>query len=98
MVDSAIRNVFGFVVAVMAATVLASIFSTQFVIVGLQAIGLEIPFGTCVSMTVTALALLRIYLIIGGTAMLIAFLVAGAVARMLRMTNRLASCKNLGRT
>ena len=84
MIDSAIRNVFGFVVAVMAATVLASIFSTQFVVAGLQAIGVEIPFGTRVSMTVTDLALLRIYLIMGGTAMLVAFVVAGACARWLR--------------
>lgn len=84
MVDSAIRNVFGFVVAVIAATVLASIISTQFVIAGLQEIGVNVPFGTRVSMTVTDLALLRIYLIMGGTAMLVAFVVAGACAKWLR--------------
>ena len=83
MVDSAVRNAFGFVVAVIAATVLASIISTQFVVAGLQEIGVEVPFGTRVSMTVTDLALLRIYLIMGGTAMLVAFLVAGACAKWL---------------
>ena len=83
MVDSAVWNVFGFVVAVIAATVLASIISTQFVIAGLQEIGVDVPFGTRVSMTVTDLALLRIYLIIGGTAMLVAFLVAGVCAKWL---------------
>ncbi|MDD9998512.1 MAG: hypothetical protein OXQ89_12295 [Rhodospirillaceae bacterium] len=84
MVDSAVRNVIGFVVAVLAATVFASIISTQFVIAGLQETGVEVPFGNRVSMTVTDLALLRIYLIMGGTAMLVAFVVAGACARWLR--------------
>ena len=73
----------GFVVAVVAATTLASIISTQFVIAGLQGIGVDIPFGTRVSMTVTDLALLRIYLIMGGAAMLVAFVVAGACTRWL---------------
>lgn len=81
MINPAARYVIGFVVAVLAATTLASIFSTQFVITGLQGIGVEIPFVIRVSMTVTDLALLRIYVIMGGTAMLVAFLVASACAR-----------------
>ena len=83
MINPAARRVIGFVVAVVAATTLASIISTQFVIAGLQGIGVEIPFGTRVSMTVTDLALLRVYVIMGGTAMLVAFLVAGACAKWL---------------
>ena len=80
MINPAVRYTIAFLVAVVAATALASIISTQFVIAGLQGIGVEIPFGTRVSMTVTDLALLRIYLIMGGTAMLVAF---GACARWL---------------
>ena len=83
MINPAVRYTIAFLVAVVAATALAWIISTQFVIAGLQEIGVEIPFGTGVSMTVTDLALLRIYLIMGGTAMLVAFLVAGACARWL---------------
>ena len=83
MINPAVRYTIAFLVAVVAAIALASIISTQFVIAGLQGIGVEIPFGTRVSMTVTDLALLRIYVIMGGTAMLVAFLVAGACARWL---------------
>ena len=83
MINPAVRYTIAFLLAVVAATALASIISTQFVIAGLQGIGVKIPFGTRVSMTVTDLALLRIYLIMGGTAMLVAFLVAGACARWL---------------
>ena len=83
MINPAVRYTIAFLVAVVAAIALASIISTQFVIAGLQGIGVEIPFGTRVSMTVTDLALLRIYVIMGGTAMLVAFLVAGTCARWL---------------
>ena len=83
MINPAVRYTIAFLVSVVAATALASIISTQFVIAGLQGIGVEIPFGTRVSMTVTDLALLRIYVIMGGTAMLVAFFVAGACARWL---------------
>ena len=83
MINPAVRYTIAFLVAVVAATALASIISTQLVIAGLQGIGVQIPFGTRVSMTVTDLALLRIYLIMGGTAMLVAFLVTGACARWL---------------
>lgn len=83
MLSPPARNVIGFVVAVVAATTLGSIVSTQFVIAGLRGIGVEVPLGTRLSMTVTDLALLRIYLVIAGTAMLVSFLVAGACARWL---------------
>ena len=83
MINPAVRYTIAFLVSVVAATALASIISTQFVIAGLQGIGVEIPFGTRVSMTVTDLALLRIYLIMGGTAMLVTFFVAGACAKWL---------------
>ena len=83
MIEPAIRYVTAFVVAVVSATALASIVSTQFVIAGLQGVGVEIPFGTRVAMTLTDLALLRTYVIVGGTPMLVAFPVAGACARWL---------------
>ena len=84
MINPAVRYTIAFLVAVVAAIALASIISTQFVIAGLPGNRqFEIPFGTRVSMTVTDLALLRIYVIMGGTAMLVAFLVAGTCARWL---------------
>ena len=83
MIKPAIRFVTAFVVAVVSATALASIVSTQFVIAGLQGVGVEIPFGTRAAMTLTDLALLRTYVIVAGAAMLVAFPVAGACARWL---------------
>ena len=83
MTRTVARYAVAFVVAVVAALAVASIISTQFVIAGLQGVGVEIPFVTRLSMTVTDLALLRFYALSGGTAMLVAFLVAGACARWL---------------
>lgn len=83
MIEAVARYVAAFVVAVAAALAVASIISTQFVIAGLQGVGVEIPFATRLSMTVTDLALLRFYAMSGGTAMLVAFLVAGACAKWL---------------
>jgi len=83
MIEPAIRYLAAFVVAVVSATALASVVSTQFVIAGLQGVGVEIPFGTRAAMTLTDLALLRTYAIVAGTAMLVAFPVGGACARWL---------------
>ncbi len=71
------RRTVAFVAATLLTSVLASIFSTQFVIAGLQSIGVDIPFATRISMTVGDLAMLRILLITVAACFLIGFPVAG---------------------
>ena len=72
-----------FVSAVIVATVLASWFSTQFVIAGLESVGFDIPLTTRLSMTVKDLGILQTMLPVVGVAFLLAFLVSGLLASRL---------------
>ena len=72
-----------FVAAVLATGVLASIFSTQFVIAALAEVGIEIPFGTRLNMTVTDLPVIQLFGILAIIAFLVAFLVAALCTRFL---------------
>lgn len=66
-----------FIAAVVTASIFASIFSTQFVIAALQDIGVSIPFGTRMSMTLDDLNILQTLLAVVGVCFLVGFLVAG---------------------
>ena len=70
-----LRRTLVFIAAVVATCVLASLFSTQFVLAGLQGIGIPIPFAD--------LGILKALVPLAGIALLIAFLIAGlAVAKI----------------
>ncbi|MGB5164568.1 MAG: hypothetical protein WBN61_04865 [Woeseiaceae bacterium] len=62
---------------------LASIFSSQFVIAGLQTINVDIPFSTRLSMTVADFGILTVLLPAVLACFLVAFLVAGLCAARL---------------
>ena len=51
-----------FLAATLLTAIAASVFSTQFVIAGLTAVNVDIPFGVRLSMTFTDLAILRMLL------------------------------------
>ena len=71
-----LRIVVAFVASVLAAGIAASIFSTQFVIAGLQNIGVEIPLATRLSMTFGDLAILQTMAAVILACFLVGFLVA----------------------
>jgi hypothetical protein len=78
-----VRYVLAFLAALLVTSILASIFSTQFVISGLQSVGVDIPFGVRASMTVADMAILRVLLITVTACSLVGFLVAGLCASKL---------------
>ena len=65
-----------FISAVLCTALIASIFSTQFVVAGLQDVGVEIDFLTRLSMTLGDLAIIKLLGIIIAISFLIGFLVA----------------------
>jgi hypothetical protein len=75
-----LRYLIAFIISVLAASIIASMFSTQFVVAGLRELGLEIPTATRLAMTFGDLASLRFLGIILGMCFLIGFIVA-AVAK-----------------
>lgn len=71
-----IRLAIAFIAAVFITAVFSSIFSTQFVIAGLQNLGVEIPLGVRVKMTLGDLSILQTLLMIIAACFLVGFLVA----------------------
>ncbi|MEM7360197.1 MAG: hypothetical protein AAF431_13935 [Pseudomonadota bacterium] len=78
-----VKIVGAFIAAVVTASILASIFSTQFVIAALQNIGVAIPLGTRLSMTVDDLNILQTLLAVVGACFLVGFIIAGLAQRKL---------------
>lgn len=76
-----VRIVGAFIAAVVTASILASIFSTQFVIAGLVDIGVSVPLDTRMSMTVKDLNILQTLLAVVAACFLIGFIVAGLTQR-----------------
>ena len=70
-----------FIAASLATGVAASVFSTQFVIAGLGAIDVHVPFGTRLSMTVTDLRMLLILVPSAMACFLPAFVVAAVLSK-----------------
>jgi hypothetical protein len=75
-----LRYLIAFIISVMAASIIASMFSTQFVVASLRELGVEIPTATRLAMTFGDLASVRFLGIIFGMCFLIGFIVA-AVAK-----------------
>lgn len=69
--------------ATLFASLLGSIFSSQFVLLELQTIGVDISMQTRLSMTVSDLAILQTLGPAFGAALLVAFLVAGACVKFI---------------
>ena len=70
-----------FLFASLVTAVAASVFSTQFVIAALAAVGVDIPFGTRLVMTITDLRILTIFLPATIACFLPAFLLAEFLSR-----------------
>ena len=70
------RKISIYTCAVFVTAVASSIFSTQFVIAGLQNIGVDIELYTRLSMTIDDLAILQILLLVIAVCFLIGFLIA----------------------
>ena len=78
-----LRYLIAFIISVLAASIIASMFSTQFVVAGLRELGVEIPVATRLAMTFGDLAILKSLGIIISLCFLAGFLVAGLVKRTL---------------
>ena len=72
-----------FAMAVLATSVIASVFLTQFVIAELQSIDVDIPLPTRLTMTVTDLQILQIFAPFCAACFAVAFPVAASCARKL---------------
>ena len=83
MQTSVRQTVAAFAVAATATAVLASVFSTQFVISGLVGIGVDVPLATRLVMTVTDLAMLVTLVPAAAACFLPAFALAGFLSRRL---------------
>ena len=69
-----------FAIAVLATSLLGSIFSTQFVLAGLQGLGVEIPMADRLSMTMADFGILPLMGLLYAICLLIGFLIAGLCA------------------
>ena len=67
--------------AVLCTSTLASIFSTQFVVTGLQDIGVLVPLGTRLSMTFQDLAIFETLLLVTAACFFVGFIVATKCAK-----------------
>ncbi len=77
-----LRYTAAFFAAVLLSSTLSSIFSTQFVIAGLQSVSVDIPIGTRISMTLEDFAIFKALLAVISACFLIGFLVASACIRL----------------
>lgn len=73
-----------FLLAVIATGLTASIFSTQFVIAGLESVGVDVPIGERIRMTFVDLRILILYSLLIAAFLFPAFLVAGLCAGKLQ--------------
>ncbi len=78
-----IRAILAFAAAVLLTSVLGSVFSTQFVIAGLEGIDVDVPTAARVEMTVADLGILETYLPAVAACFLPGFLIAGLCANRL---------------
>ena len=78
---SALRCTAAFIAAVVFASILASIFSTQFVIAGLHSIGADVSLNTRLTMTAKDFGILQTLGLAIFGACLVAFTVAGIVIK-----------------
>lgn len=83
-----IRYTAAFVAAVLCTSLLASIFSTQFVIASLQEVGAQVSFGTRVVMTFGDLKILKLLGLVTAACFFIGFLVAAACNRFIHNSRR----------
>ena len=72
-----------FIAAVLTSAIFSSIFSTQFVIAGLQDIGVDIPLSVRLRMTLEDFSILETLLMVISACFLVGFLVAGLCASKL---------------
>lgn len=77
------RYLFAFIISVLAASIIASMFSTQFVVAGLRELGVEIPTATRLAKTFGDLASLRFLGVVIGLCFLVGFVVAAIAMRFL---------------
>jgi hypothetical protein len=89
MIKTMFKYSLAFLVAVLCTSVLASIFSTQFVLAGLQGLGIPIPLADRLSMTVADFGILPVIMIAAGLCFLIGFTLAGFLAAKLGGDRRL---------
>ena len=79
-----LRIIATFVVAVLAAALLASLFSTQFVIAGLHGVGVVVPLGVRLNMTLGDFNSLRSLLPVVAACFIVGFSVAALCFRILK--------------
>lgn len=77
-----LRRSGAFLAALVTAAVIASVFSTQFVLAALRDIDVAVPLADNFSMVFADLGVLKTLLPLAGVALLVAFLVAGLCARL----------------
>jgi len=70
-----------FVAAVLVASLLASAFSTQFVIANLLSIGVDVTFETRLAMTARDFSILQTLGLVVAASFLVAFIIAGGLTR-----------------
>ena len=81
--QTVIRYVAAFIAAVLTTSILASIFSTQFVIAALQDVGAVIPIATRLSMTLKDFAIIEILGLVTAVCFVIGFIVAGLCVKFI---------------
>jgi hypothetical protein len=74
------QTAIAFVAAALVTAILASVFSTQVVIAGLQGIDVEVPFATRVAMTLSDLPILAMFVPAAAACFLPGFLIASLLA------------------
>ena len=79
--NKGLQRIGAFAAAIVATGLLASVFSTQFVLASLRGIDIAIPLSDNLSMIVADLGVLKTLLPLASVALLVAFLVAGFCAR-----------------
>ncbi|MFT6047711.1 MAG: hypothetical protein ACI9WC_003428 [Arenicella sp.] len=82
--NNKLRYLRAFIISVLAASIIASMFSTQFVVAGLRELGLEIPTTMRLAMTFGDLASLKSLGIIISLCFLIGFIIVAVAKRYLR--------------
>ena len=76
MLNKILRISGGFLVAVLAASIASSVFSSQFVVAGLNGVGVDVPLNIRFAMTFSDLSILQTLLMVVAACFLIGFLLA----------------------
>ena len=83
MLNKLLRVGGAFLVAVLAASIVSSVFSSQFVVAGLNGVGVDVPFNIRIAMTFSDFSILQTLLMVVAACLLIGFLIAALGFKLL---------------